>query len=92
MSTRLLITVARARCPNRSLASGLRRKFSVTPSPNQERNNYLIAGGLVAFVGGIYYYTMNMLWAGNRDLINELDDVDNAFSSEGKDAKLPSNN
>ena len=83
---RLFAAVARVRCHNPFTSPGFKRTVSVAPSPKQERNNFIIAGGLFAGVGGVYYYTMNMLWAGNEDLIKEMDDLDNAFSSEGKNA------
>lgn len=60
---RLFAAVARVRCHNPFTSPGFKRTVSVAPSPKQERNNFIIAGGLFAGVGGVYYYTMNMLWA-----------------------------
>lgn len=60
---RLLTAVGRTRCQNYAITAAVKRKVSVAPSPKQEKNNFIIAGGLFAGVGGLYYYTMNMLWA-----------------------------
>lgn len=50
-----------------NLARGCRRGFSTSMPPTQDvtsktrTNNVMVAGGLLGFVGVIYYYTVNKI-------------------------------